>query len=102
MMMQRDDPMRARKLLDRRSEPAGLLGGDYSERIGEREMGFGIGIEDGNAETVGLGGRQDHRKLIVPKTAEAARAPHAADIGEFSDPLSMRRQRLRQRAAKLA
>ena len=61
-------------------------------------MRFGVGVEDGDAEAIRLGGRQDQRKLIIPKLAEANRQPQAAGVGKRGDPLPMRRQRLRKRA----
>ena len=73
-----------------------LFDGDKSERIGEGEMGFRIGVEDGDTEPVLPVGRQDHRKLIVEE-APSRGAAQAAAIHERGDPHAMRCQRLVER-----
>ena len=66
------------KSVDRRSETMRLLDGDESERVGEGEMGFGVGVEDSDAEPVLRFRRQDHRKLIVEDAPEPGGAAQAA------------------------
>ncbi len=52
MVMQRDDPPRLWKLVNHRRKPALLLDGDQSERVGEREMCLGVGVEDGDSDAI--------------------------------------------------
>ena len=71
--MQRDDPVGFRELVDHRLELASLLGGNHSKGVGEGEMGFRVGVENRYAETVLCGWREDHRKLLIPKTPKSGR-----------------------------
>ena len=52
VVMQRDDPNGLWELVDRSNETMRLLDGDKSERVREGEMGFGVGVEDSDTETV--------------------------------------------------
>src|ERR1700733_3990358 len=52
VVMQRDDPDGPWKPVDRSHETMRLFDGDKPERVGEGEMGFGVGVEDSDTETV--------------------------------------------------
>src|ERR1700721_2025650 len=92
--MQRENPNGLWGLVYRSSETMRLRDRDKSERVREGEMGFGVGVEDSDAETVLGIWRQDHRKLIVEDAHGPGGAARPATLREGRDPQAMRRQHL--------
>ena len=73
----------------------------HAQRIGEREVRLGIGIQDDDPQPVRRGGRQHHWIDRVPDLGERARQPpRRSAIGERGHAGGVRRQRLGQQAAR--
>src|SRR5262245_66079446 len=82
MVMERHDPAGPRILRDSNLHTAMLLGRNHSQRVGEREMRVGIGIQQDDPEAVVPIRRQHHGKDIRPDLGQGPEQPRTSAIGE--------------------
>ena len=102
VMMQRDDPARARILRQRHQHGPHILLRDEAERVGEGEMRLGIRVQQHDSEPIRLRRRQNHREDFLPDRRQPHGQAQAARIGEARDHLAMRFKPLRERPADFA
>src|ERR1700751_2518955 len=82
MVMERDNPLRVRKFGNGLEEAARLFDWYESQRVGEGEMTFGVGVEDRHPEAIRFLRGHDHRKLVVKDAFEIDRPAQAALLCE--------------------
>src|SRR6185503_8039288 len=76
VMVQSHDPTGACILFGDYSKGVGLFGRYKAERIGEREMSLGVGVQHDDPQPIVRVWRQDHGEDRRPQTSQRSRQTH--------------------------